>query len=76
MTLEFICWIATIVALAGTVLNVLKRRMCFALWSLTNVAWLGVDIYNRMYSRAILDFVQLALAIWGLFAWKEESSRI
>ena len=26
---------------------------------------------SRLYSRAVLDVVHLAFAIWGIFAWRE-----
>lgn len=63
-------WIATIVALAGTVLNCKQIRACFYLWTITNTMWLAWDIFNGIYSRAFLDAVQLGLAIWGIFEWR------
>ncbi len=66
------CWCATAIALTGTVLNVRKSRLCFHLWTATNLMWLAVDIFNGLYSRALLDLVQLALAVWGVFAWREK----
>ncbi len=31
----------------------------------------AIDIRNTLYSRALLDFVQLALAIWGMVEWQK-----
>ena len=67
-----ITWLFTAVSLAGTVLNVKKNILCFYLWSVGNIAWLTYDIASGLYSRAILDVVHLAFAIWGIFAWREE----
>ena len=67
-----ITWLFTAVSLAGTVLNVRKNILCFYLWSVGNIAWLTYDIASGLYSRAVLDVVHLAFAIWGLFAWREE----
>lgn len=64
-------WIATIIALAGTILNCKKIKWCFWLWTLTNVMWLIYDIKNGTYSRAVLDFVQLVLAIYGIKEWSK-----
>lgn len=66
------CWCATAIALAGTVLNVRKSRLCFHLWTATNLMWLAVDLRCGLYSRAILDAVQLSLAVWGIFAWRSD----
>ena len=67
-----ITWLFTAVSLAGTVLNVRKNILCFYLWSVGNIAWLAFDIVSGLYSRAVLDVVHLAFAIWGIFAWREE----
>ena len=71
-----ITWLFTAVSLAGTVLNVRKNILCFYLWSVGNIAWLTYDIASGLYSRAVLDVVHLAFAIWGIFAWREPKSTI
>ena len=65
-------WIVTALCLAGTVLNVKKNVLCFWLWSVGNVAWLIFDLCSGLYSRAVLDSVQLAFAVWGIFAWRKK----
>ncbi len=64
-------WIITFVCLAGTVLNVRKNILCFYLWAVGNIACLGFDFASGLFSRAVLDTVHLAFAIWGIFAWRE-----
>jgi len=66
-------WILTAVCLAGTVLNVKKKRLCFVLWAVGNIAWLIYDIASGLYSRALLDAVQLGFAVWGLYEWKKKN---
>lgn len=74
MTLSNLGWLVTAICLAGTILNVKKVRWCFHLWVLGNLLWLGIDLHNRLYSRAVLDAVQLALAVWGLVEWKKSNT--
>ena len=69
-SVDLVGWLVTAVCLAGTVLNVKKVRWCFHLWAAGNIAWLAIDVHNRLYSRALLDLVQLALAIWGAAEWR------
>ncbi|MGN0880103.1 MAG: hypothetical protein ACI4WT_11730 [Oligosphaeraceae bacterium] len=64
----------TAVCLAGTALNVRKVRWCFHLWALGNIAWLVIDLGGRQHSRAFLDLVQLALALWGAVEWRRGQS--
>ena len=62
--------LATAICLAGTILNVKKMRLCFHLWAIGNIMWLAFDMKGGLYSRAALDIVQLALAMWGAVSWK------
>ena len=71
--MQLISWITTVICLTGTVLNVRKIRSCFLLWLIGNILWLCVDIYNGLWSRAVLDIVQGILALWGIIEWKKES---
>jgi len=66
-------WIVTTICLIGTVLNVKKIQFCFVLWTIGNFLWLILDLYNKVYSRSLLDIIQLVLAIWGYVAWKKEN---
>ena len=66
-------WAITIISLTGTILNVKKKSLCFWLWAFGNTAWLSYDLWLGLYSRAALDVVQLAFAIWGIVAWKKKS---
>ena len=67
-----ISWITTALALIGTVLNVKKQNLCFWFWLVSNTLWLIYDLYSGLWSRAILDAVQWALALWGIIEWKKE----
>lgn len=65
-------WVATVIALSGTVLNCKKKKVCFVLWTITNSMWLVWDLYNGTISRAFLDLVQLLLAIYGIYEWNKD----
>ena len=65
-------WALTALSLLGTVLNVKKLRCCFYLWTVANILWLIYDIYIGLYSRALLDTVQLGFAIWGIIEWRRK----
>ena len=62
-------WLVTVVCLAGTILNVKRCPWCFVLWIIGNVAWAAFDLFSGLYSRMVLDIVQLGLAVWGLVEW-------
>ena len=39
------------------------------------VFWVAFDIVSGLFSRAVLDTVHLAFAIWGIFAWRKDETR-
>lgn len=69
--MQIISWVTTAICLLGTILNVKKLNTCFYLWLIGNILWLCVDIYNGLWSRAILDIVQGVLAGWGIIEWRK-----
>jgi nicotinamide riboside transporter PnuC len=70
--IQIISWITTAICLTGTILNVKKLNACFYLWLIGNILWLSIDIYNGLWSRAILDIVQGVLALWGIIEWRKD----
>ena len=66
-------WVITVISLTGTILNVKKNALCFWLWAFGNIAWLSYDLSLELYSRAVLDMVQLGFAIWGIIEWKKKN---
>lgn len=69
MSEVFFTWMVTAVCLLGTAFNVKKMRVCFVLWIVGNVLWMLYDMKSGLYSRMVLDIVQLGFAIWGLIEW-------
>ncbi len=68
-------WAVTVICLTGTVLNVKKNILCFYLWATGNIAWLVFDLSGDLYSRAILDAVQLVFALWGIAEWRKKQEQ-
>ena len=71
-------WSLTALSLLGTALNVKKRVSCFYIWTAVNAAWIGVDAYQHLWARMVLDAVHLVFAVWGIFSWRrrtEDSGR-
>ena len=56
-------WTITALSLVGTGLNVKKRISCFYVWTVVNAAWIGVDVYQHLWARMVLDLVHLAFAV-------------
>ena len=65
-------WILTTFSLLGSYLNARKVRACFTVWIACNTGWMLFDIYNGVYSRAVLDIVQTAFCVYGLYEWRDK----
>ena len=74
MLASIFTWAATLIALTGTVLNCKKIKWCFALWLITNAMWFAWDMHIGLWSRAMLDAVQFALAAWGIYEWSKDDA--
>lgn len=69
-TLEIINWVNTLIAIAGTVANVKKLRICFLLWTISNSVFVVYNVVNGHWHQAVLFTLYTGLAVWGLFAWR------
>lgn len=64
-------WVLSIGCLIGTFLNCKKLKSCFIIWTFCNVGWLLYDLNQELFSRALLDFVQFILGIYGYIQWSK-----
>lgn len=72
---SWICWLFSIINVIGTIMNVRKMFFCFFIWSVCNVFWLYLDIVTSQYARIILDVINLATSLYGLFSWYKDSKK-
>ncbi len=67
-------WLLAAGSLVGVVLNIRRRRACFAVWMVTNASWSVVDARAGLGAQAALMAIYAALALWGFFAWRAPAS--
>ena len=70
--LELIGTIATVIAVAGTVLNNRRSAWCFPLWLVSGVMTIGLHVQMEVWSLAVRDLVFLVLAVEGLYRWRQQ----
>jgi nicotinamide riboside transporter PnuC len=70
--LETVSWFVTTASIVGTVLNIRKSRVGFAVWFVTNCTWVVIDIYLGLFAQSFMFAIYAALAAWGWFAWEME----
>ena len=62
-------WLLTAISLFGNYLNCKKIRSCFLVWIGCNFGWCVFDIAHGLYSRSLLDCVQICFCIYGIKKW-------
>ena len=66
---ELIGTIATVLAIAGVLLNNHRLRVCFLVWMVSNALTLGLHLHAGLYSLAVRDAAFLLLAVHGWVKW-------
>lgn len=74
MTFQLLAAVAALASLLGTWLNVKKRRSCFYVWGVTNLAWVGIDAYAGVWPQAALHACYAGLAVYGLREWRRKAT--
>ena len=68
----FYTWIITAVTIVATIFNIKKKRVCFILFSITNICWITVDIYKGVWARVVLLVFFTGMNFWGYREWKSK----
>lgn len=68
-------WLVTGLSIAGTVLNIKKKRICFLIWLVTNSLWLAYDLSIGAYAQAAMMAVYVGLSVWGIIEWRKRPIR-
>jgi nicotinamide riboside transporter PnuC len=68
--IELVGTVATVIAVAGVLLNNRRRRECFYLWIVSNALTLGVHVAAGVWSLAVRDGIFFVLAVEGLLRWR------
>ena len=68
--METIYWGTAALSLLAVWLNIHGRRVCFAIWAMTNATWAVVDYLHEIHAQAALQLAYLALSVYGLIKWR------
>lgn len=67
-----ITWILSIVSIIGNYFNCKRLKICFVIWIVVNTGWTIIDISNEVYSRAMLDIIQIGFCAFGFIEWRRK----
>ena len=69
MKLKTIAWVATILSLAGTILNAYVIIWCWSIWMVANALWAYWSIKKKEWSQTILWTIFFFTNIYGWYQW-------
>ena len=69
--IEIFGTVATVLAVAGVLLNNHRRRECFLIWIVSNAMTFAIHAHAGIASLAVRDAIFLALALDGWNRWRK-----
>ena len=69
-----VSYIVTVITLIGTFANAFKKRWSFLVWIVTNLFWIGYNLYIKQPQQAIIYAANLITSIIGFVYWGKTKS--
>ena len=70
--IEIISAVATVIAIAGVILNNNRRRECFILWLGSNSLTMAIHLYSGLWAMSGRDAIFVYLAVRGWMMWSKK----
>lgn len=72
--IDIISWIMTGITVIGTVLNSYQKKSGFIFWLISNIFWIGFNIWSESYAQAAVYVFNSCMCIIGIRQWKKHES--
>jgi hypothetical protein len=76
ITLEMVGWFASILSIAGALLNAWQNRWGFVLWIFSNTVWMIWAIYMEVWSMIPMYALFTAISFIGMWKWSRAKYRL
>ena len=70
MIFQIVTWILAVLSIISMELIIKKNRIGFLIGFIANVAWVGVNIYMKIWAQAALLSVFVFMSMRGFILWK------
>lgn len=67
-------WIATTIAIVGSILNSYKRIEGFYCWIVSNLISVWINMHFGIVAQAVLFGFNTLICLWGLMQWKKKKN--
>src|SRR4030042_5198628 len=69
MRIEDLAWLLSALSIFASYLNIKKRKICFVLFTLTNIGFIWLNIKGKLYGQIPMWIVYTGMNVWGYIAW-------
>lgn len=70
--LNFLSLAVSIISMIACYFNIKQDKVCFIIWSFTNMGFIIVNILSKMYGQIPLWIVFTALNVYGYLEWSKK----
>lgn len=70
--MAIVTWIATILAIVGSILNAKRSITGFYVWLISNFMYAMVNAYLNIWAQSILFLFNMGVCTWGIINWKKK----
>lgn len=60
------------ITITGSILNNRKMILCFPIWVISNIIYLGMHIHLGSWSLALKDAAFIVICVDGYFRWRRK----
>jgi len=64
--------IITVIGLAAVVTNIFKKRICWILWSISNVGWVWLYLRTSLEESIPIMVIYTLANTWGWLQWGKD----
>ena len=68
--------VITLVGLGACVSCILKKRICWILWSMSNVGWVWLYLRTGLKASIPIMLVYTTANIWGWLQWSKDLKEV
>ncbi len=72
---NIISYICMLLSLLGYYYVIKKNYIGFYYWIISNIGWIGIDLYKGIFFQALMFFIFSVVAIRGLTKWRSDKLR-
>ena len=64
--------IVVLSGVTGAIFNIYKKKICFVIWTLHQIAWIALAIHHQTYIVIFSPLFFIGTNIYGYYKWRKD----